>query len=248
MLTIIRAQAGAEEAHTRIPSVRVAIVDAMQSIAQMLYYYCHRHWGLDVVSFSHTGLQALEEIIFTNPDVVLLDISLPDIDGITLIRKINAALPATRIIVVSAICSDYQLYALSEVEIHGFLDKFSDGLLNLRQAIASVSQNGTYFSPHYLRASRRLRRSDKAFFKLLSDREQEVLLWIAQALSDEEIATQLNLSVSTAKTHRREIMHKLNLPNTPKLIRYGLELGLGIVEHHNGVSRTRTYQPGLSLR
>lgn len=242
MVTIREIQAEAEEAHPKIPSIRVAIVDAMQGTAQMLYHFCHLQWGLQVVSFSHTSMQAQEEIIVTKPDLILLDPELLDTNGIVLIRTINSALPAARVIVISAICRDYQLYGLSEVEIHGFVDKLTDGVLNLRQAIALVSRGGTYFSPRYLETSRRLRRSETAFFKLLSPREQEVLLWIAQSLSDDEIAVQLNLSVATAKTHRREIMRKLDVPNTPKLIRYGLELGIGVVETKNGISRVKTRQ------
>ena len=118
----------------------------------------------------------------------------------------------------------------------------TDGVLSIRRAIASISRGETYFSPGYLLASKRLRRSGTAFFKLLSARQQEILLWIAQSLTDEEIAAQLGLSVSTAKTHRREIMRKLDVSSTPKLIRYGLELGIGIVETKNGVTRIRTRQ------
>jgi two-component system response regulator NreC len=225
--TILQVLACADEAHTHISSIRVAIVEDMLGIAQMLFYFCQRHWGLNVVSLAHTGVHAFEGITRTKPDVILLGLGLPDADSVALAGRINTAVPDARIIVISGTCCDYHLYRLGEVEIHGFVDNAADGLLSLRQAIALVNRGETYFSPRYLQASRRLRRSETAYFKLLSKREQEVLLWIARALSDDEIADQLDISAATAKTHRREIMRKLNVPNTPKLIRYGLDLGMG---------------------
>jgi DNA-binding NarL/FixJ family response regulator len=212
------------------PKIRVAIVEDMEGLAQMLHYFCLNLWGFDVVSLTYNGSQAYEEIVRTEPDIVLLDLKLPDADGATLAEKINAAVPSSRIIVVSGTFCDYQLHRLSTVKIHGFVDKFSDRLLTLDQTINLVHSGGTYFSPRYINASRRQRHSDTAFFKLLTAREQETLFWISQSLSDTEIAEQLRLTASTVQTHRREIMRKLNIHSTPKLIRFGLEIGMGTVD------------------
>lgn len=225
---------------TRRSAIRVAIVDDMQLFADVLRQLCRDNWEMDVVAIASTGKQAYSDIVRTKPSIVLLDLGLPDIDGVTLAAKINEALPATKIIVVSGTWTDYRIHRLSTVNVHGFVDKFAESLIGLRRAIELVDQGGTYFSPRYLLSSRRLRRSDSFLFKRLSRREQEVLLWVAQALTDEEIAIQLDLAPATVQTHRREIMRKLDLHTTPKLVRYGLELGLGIVEVHHGVARIRT--------
>ncbi len=218
--------AGAEDIQPPLSAIRVAIVEDMQFLAETLGHLCSGCWGMDLVALAHTGNQGYADIVRTKPDVVLLDLGLPDIDGVTLAGKINAAVPTARIIVVSGSWNDYQIHRLRDVNLQGFVDKFAEGLMGLRRAIELVELGGTYYSPRYLLASCRLRRSETAFFKRLSLREQEVLLWAAQALSDEEIGVQLDLSTTTAQTHRREIMRKLNIHSTPKLIRYGMELGM----------------------
>ncbi len=245
MVSVNHSQPDGELAPTRAPSLRIAIVEAMQTTAQMLQYFCHQLWCFDVVAMAHTGANALEQLSLIKPEVILLDLFLPDMDGITFISAMIGLLPTARIIVMAPVCNDYQLHKLGNAAICGFVDRFTDGLGNLRQAITQVSLGETYFSLRYLQASRRLRGSDTAFFKLLSEREQEVLLWIVQSLSDDEIAAQLDVSVATAKTHRRKIMQKLDLPNTPKLIRYGFELGIGMIDFPNGTQRVRTFQPRL---
>ena len=224
-------------------AIRVAIVEDMQLFADVLRHLCRDNWEMDVVAIASTGAQAYADIVRIKPSVVLLDLGLPDIDGVTLAAKINEALPSTRIIVVSGTWTDYLIHRLSTVNFHGFVDKFAESLIGLRRAIELVVQGGTYFSPRYLLSSRRLRSAETFLFMRLSVREQEILLWIAQALTDEEIAIQLNLAPTTAQTHRREIMRKLDLHTTPKLVRYGMELGLCIVETHHGVTSIRTHEP-----
>ena len=88
-----------------------------------------------------------------------------------------------------------------------------------------------------------LRGSDTFYFNRLSRREQEVLVWVAQALTDDEIGMQLALAPSTVQTHRSENMRKLDLHTTPKLVRYGIELGLGIGEVYHGLKKIRTREP-----
>ena len=195
-------------------------------MAELLALICGETWGFNLVAVSHTGKQGYEEIVRTKPDVVLLDLGLPDISGVDLAAKINAAVPTARIIVVSGSWSGYMVHRLNEIKFQGFVDKGSDELTLMRRAIEIVHLGGTCFSPRFLLASRNLRHSKTAFFKRLSPREQEVLLWAAQTYSDEEIAVQLGISYYTAQTHRREIMRKLNIRSTPKLILYGMQLGI----------------------
>lgn len=239
------AQACADEVQSYLASTRVAIVEPLQEAAHMLYFFCKRHWGLEVVSLAHTGAQALADISISQAAIVIFNLDLPDADGIAVAKKLNLIAPKSRMLIVSSVCRDYQLHRLREINFQGYIDRLTGGLLRFRQAIALIDRGETYFSPSYLLACNRLRRSETAFFKLLSLRQQEILLWIAQSLSDEEIAAELGISVSTVKTHRREIMRKVNIPNTPKLIRYGLELGIGIVETNSGRCRTKTRQSSL---
>lgn len=215
-------------------ALRVAIVEDMQCFAQMLQEICLRYWDLAVITVSYDGASALGSIAQSQPDIVLLDLCLPDMDGISLAQKLNQAVPATRIIIVSGTCGDFQLHRLREVKIHGYLDKFTDVLKNLKAAVTLVYQGGYYFSPCYREAQRRLRQSRHAFFKLLSARQLAVLRLIAQALTDDEIADRLQLASTTVQTHRREIMHKLDIHSTPKLMHYAMELGIYSVKSKSG--------------
>lgn len=214
------------EPSSSLASIRIAIIEDMQCVADLFVFLCERQWGHTVVAVERTAACGYDALLRTRPDVVLLDLGLPDFDGITLAHKLNEALPSARIIVVSSLCNDYYLHRLRRVRIKGFIDKFGDGLSSLQQAIDQVYTGGTYFSPRFLTESQRLSKSQTSFFKLLSERELEVLLWIAQSLNDQEIAELLAISAATVQTHRREIMRKLGIHSAPKLMRYGWEHGM----------------------
>ena len=220
------ARSQADETLAHISSIRIAIVEDQQCFADLVVCLCEQHWKLQVIAVAATSAEAHRILRPARPDIVLLDLGLPDADGVSLAEHINAEIPSAKIIVMSSLCNDYFVHRLAAVTIKGFVDKFGDGLWSLRRAIADVQGGGTYFSPRYLRASKRLKQSQHAFFKLLSDREQEVLLRISQSLTDDEIAAQLNISITTAQTHRQKIMQKLDIHSTPKLIRLGYELGM----------------------
>ena len=168
-----------EQMHGTTKRVRVSIVDDMVFLAQTMAFLCQHRWGFDVVSVSHSGASATNDLIRAKPDVVLLDFELPDISGVALGAIVNAQLPLSRIVIVSGSWNDYQVHSVGKIKIHGFVDKFEDGDAPLRHSIELAAIGGSYFSPRYLRAVQRLRRSNTAFFKYLSNREQEVLHLVA---------------------------------------------------------------------
>jgi DNA-binding NarL/FixJ family response regulator len=114
---------------------------------------------------------------------------------------------------------------VEKLGLHGFIDKNLSVLDTLWAALCAIRRGQTFFSPAYLRA-KTARQADPLFFsKILSDRECAVLALIGRSLSDPEIALLLGISVRTAQTHRSNILHKLNVESTPKLISFAIEHG-----------------------
>jgi DNA-binding NarL/FixJ family response regulator len=206
--------------------VRLGIIEDYRSLADMLRDLCVRLWGFEVAFVAATGAAGIEQTLAHKPAVLLADLGLPDIDGVEVIARVCEKSPETKIIVLSSLCNDYTIHRLSEHKIHGFVDKISDGLPVLERAIDQVVRGHAFFSPHYHAVVHRLRRAPDSFHRILSEREQEILVWIGNALTDEEIGRLLTIAPRTVDTHRVAIMKKLDIHSTPLLIRYCTEMGL----------------------
>ncbi|QHI68942.1 response regulator transcription factor [Tichowtungia aerotolerans] len=159
------------------------------------------------------------------PQLVLLDIHIQGADGIETGQAIVNELPETHVILISGDCSPYNCYRISESGIRGFVDKMQP-LSELNEAIEQVMAGGSWFSASYEKTRRSFGKNPNAFFKILSAREQEVLLKVARGDNDDEIARHLNISRRTAETHRYNITKKLGLSDTSALRKYAIELGM----------------------
>lgn len=172
-----------------------------------------------------TANAALEHVRNFRPDLVLLDVVLTDGDGLQLAREL-AALPAPpRILLLSVRRDDAVLQAAHESYVAALLWKSNDVLTLLPDAIRTVAAGGRYFPAEVREALRKFRSDPAAYFKILSDRELELLPLLGNGLSDEEAAAQLGLKSSTVKTHRLSILAKLNLPSTARLIHWAIQRG-----------------------
>jgi len=208
-----------------IAAVRLVIIEDHQSTAEMLHLLCTAHWGLEVTKVADCGEDGLAAVTDTKPDLVLLDIGLPDMDGLTLLPRLRKASPSSKVIVTSSLFSDYVFGRLEGLTWEGLLDKFSDGIESLRGAIQVVRSGGRFVSPAVRRLMTRYQQSNNPFCRMLSDREKEVLVCIAHALTDEEVATRLVISVSTVHTHRKNLLRKLGQHSTPKLMNLAIRHG-----------------------
>jgi DNA-binding NarL/FixJ family response regulator len=210
---------------TAHPRLRIAIVEDHLMFREIIRKICTDDFGHEVVAEAADGNSALRLILGSSPDVVLLDISLPDMDGISVIEVLRKARSATRIIAITSAKGAYTLYRLERAGVDGFVDKGSNSLRDLREAIEAVGAGKRYFSAAFLKARKDRMANPFSFDKVLSDREREALSLIGLSLSDREIGARLKVAPKTAETFRTRLMHKLDLHSTPKLIRFAIENG-----------------------
>lgn len=210
--------------------MKIAIVEDHALIAELLANLCRREFKFEVVLAETHGKRALPAIRRLEPDIVLLDLMLPDMDGLKLAEAVLKDLPRTRVLALSSLRDPATLNRVHELGLHGFVDKREQNVRVLRQAIDLVSRGHGFFSPVYGEVIGRLRRDPKAFNRMLSNYEQNVLGLIGESKSDEEIARILRVKPLTAQARRRDIMRKLGIHNTPKLIQFALENGFSRVD------------------
>jgi DNA-binding NarL/FixJ family response regulator len=160
------------------------------------------------------------------PEIVLLDLRLPDGDGFGVAAELAAALARPRIIVVSARNDDVALWRIMrEPRFAGLVWKSGALREHLPVALAEVERGHRYLPPDVHDAMRRLRADPQAFFKILSDRELGLLPGLGRGLTDDELAAQAGVSALTVKSHRQHIMAKLGLHRTPDLIYWAIAHG-----------------------
>lgn len=159
------------------------------------------------------------------PDLVMLDLVLPDGEGIDLVPQIRELAPQAKIVGMSGHLSNYILHRLLEAKVDGFIDKGEQGVEVISEAITTVVNGGIYFSQTARQMQERMRADTFSFTKLLSNREMQLMIPFGEGLSDAEVSEKTGIKASTVRNHRQNIMTKLNLNSTRQLIRYAIENG-----------------------
>lgn len=182
-----------------------------------------------IIGEAANGRQAVELCQHLHPHIVVMDIHMPQLNGLEATRQILRMLPATKILILSASSDPVHLEELMMLKIAGYLLKQS-GLELLLAAIRAVHNGGTYFSPviaQYLeRQNSNLAEPGHRRAALLTSREAEVLQLIAEGKANKQTAAMLNLSVKTVEKHRQSLMKKLDIHDTAGLTRYAIDLGV----------------------
>lgn len=197
------------------------ILDGIQSILE-------RETGLCVVGRASNGMEAVERAVELRPDVVLMDVNMPGMDGVEATRRLLKAVPGTRVLVLSSYGHKELVLELLDLGAAGYLLKTShkDELLEALHAVAG----GTRYIAQELRAlmdlgDRFKDRCGEDRYGALSKREVEIVKFIVQEKTNQEIAEALFISIPTVETHRRNIMHKLDVRNTAGLVKYAVQRG-----------------------
>jgi len=206
-------------------SIRVLLADDHQIMRQGLKNLLERE-GFAVVAEASDGHEAIRLAEATHPDVVVLDLAMPGLNGVDAGRHITHASPRTRAILLTMHKEDaYVLQALNN-GINGYVLK-SQAAEDLVRAIREVTRGSMYRSPG---VSRAVVDAYRAKTDLppdpLSPREREVLQLVAEGKTTKEVAAILGVSVKTAESHRTRIMEKLNIHETASLVRYAIRRGL----------------------
>jgi DNA-binding NarL/FixJ family response regulator len=205
--------------------VNVLVIEDQTMVRELLALACNQALPRAKVKTAGTRAAALALARESPPDLVLLDLVLPDGDGLDVLPEIFAAAPAVRIIALSSHIDEFTLHRALASKVHGILDKNEQPVRILREAITEVLAGRQYISSYVQRLRASVRADPAAFDKILSDREQEVLRLIGEGMNNDQVAARLKISTSTAKNHRLNIMAKLDMHSTPQLIRYAIEKG-----------------------
>ncbi|MBM4371763.1 MAG: response regulator transcription factor [Deltaproteobacteria bacterium] len=178
-------------------------------------------WGeIEVVGEADCGVEALRMVRHLEPDLVLLDLSLPDMDGVELIHQILGLGGRTRVVVLSMHASPGYVRPALHAGAVGYLVKGAD-VADLQRALAAALRGETWLSPSVARAL-----LDPPSRGPLSLREEDVLRLVAQGKTSREIASILGISVKTVDNHRQNLMEKLGIHEIAGLTRYALKAGL----------------------
>lgn len=186
---------------------------------------------LQVLGEAQDGREAVALSIKLRPDVVLMDISMPLLNGLEATRQILKALPATKVLILSAHSEAAYVKNASEAGAFGFLLKETSAC-DISRAIRQVQEGEMFFSSQIsgilddirLRASYRTTMSNKK--TQLTSREVEVLQLIAEGETNKQIAAELAISIKTVEKHRQAVRDKLNIDNTASLTRYAISAGI----------------------
>lgn len=205
--------------------IRVAVIEDEIMVARMLEAWigCSRDFIL--VASAHDGKEGLAHCRRTNPDIALVDIVMPGMGGITLAEQLLDSLPNLKLIILSARLDPYCIHRIHHLKIPGYVDKSCSPDV-VTEAIHAVARGETYYTPNYRERLQYLLQDPDAFFKILSKREVEIMRHVATGLSVDDIAAEMNITSSTARTHQRNIRKKLNAHNTLDLLSYSRKHGM----------------------
>lgn len=207
---------------------RTAIIIEDQKLFADFLAGCFREWGITVLVNTTSGAEGLSSVNRLKPDLLLLDFSLPDIDGLEIARQLltDKQHSSMKVIGISSHRDPWTMLQVQKLGLHGFVDKMSQSADTLHEALISVMHGNVFYTSAVAESSARLRQDPNAFNRVLSDYEMKILSMIGHAMSDEEIATELGISPATMQSRRRDIMRKLDIHTTPKLIHYAIANGL----------------------
>jgi DNA-binding NarL/FixJ family response regulator len=185
-----------------------------------------------VVGEARTGQEAVAMARTLRPDVILMDIAMPVLNGLEATRQILAANPRAKVVILSAHSDDEYVERMNKAGVVGFLEKQTSAEI-LTKAILEVAKGHSFFSPAIAKRmadgktwSRDREGALKPGGSKLTSRESEVLQLVAEGSANKQVASQLGISIKTVEKHRQNLMDKLNIHDTAGLTRYAIAAGV----------------------
>jgi two-component system response regulator NreC len=211
--------------------IRILLADDHTVIRRGLRALLERQNGFVVVAEAADGREAVDAAAAVAPDVAVIDIGMPNLNGIEAATRIKEKRPETAVVILSMHADESYVLRALKSGARGYLLKDSpeEDLIN---AIHAVHQGKAFFSPEiskmlaedYMRQMRQ--RGVEDSYELLTPREREILQMLGEGNSNKDVATKLNLSLHTIETHRGNILEKLNLHSTAEMILYAVRKGI----------------------
>ena len=202
--------------------IRIIIVDDHPVVRQGLMHVLSECRDILVVDEADNAQEAISKITLNQYDIVLLDISLPDRDGLDVLKEIKRIKPRLPVLVLSVYSEEHYGYRAIRSGASGYLTKRS-APNELVKAVRKLSQGGRYISENLVdKMLYDIHYDSKPAYQALSNREYQVMLMIASGKAVSEIATELTLSVKTISTHRVHILSKLELKNNAEITCYAM--------------------------
>jgi two-component system response regulator NreC len=215
-------------------SLRILLADDHKITRQGLRSLLEKQQDMEVVAEAEDGRTAVRLVGELSPNVVIMDVTMPDLNGVEATRQIVSQSPDVKIIALSMHSDTLFVTEMLRSGASGYLLK-DCAFEELARAIHAVVAGKTYLSPSvsgvvvddYLH---RLSKADFSDSQVLTDREREVLQLLAEGKSTKQIALKLHISVKTVETHRRQMMNKLDIHTVAELTKYAIRKGLTSLE------------------
>lgn len=215
-------------------SIKILLADDHQITRQGLRSLLEKQADMKVVAEASDGRMAVDIVRRQSPDVVIMDVTMPDLNGVEATRQITADYKDVRVIALSMHSDTQFVSEMLKSGASGYLLK-DCAFEELTGAIRAVMAGGVYLSPaisgvvvdDYLH---RLTKSHPLNSDVLTDREREVLQLLAEGKSTKRIALKLHISIKTVETHRRQMMNKLDIHSVAELTKYAIRKGLTSLE------------------
>jgi two-component system response regulator NreC len=207
--------------------IRVFLVDDHTVVRQGLRRILESDDEIEIIGEAGDGRSAIELVQKLRPHVVVMDVAMPDLNGIEATRQILKRVEGTKVLVLSMHGDDVYVRQALKAGARGYLLKDSEDL-DLIKAVKALRGGGSFFSPPVSRVVLSGYLGDKVEGDIedsvarLTDREREVLQLIAEGKTNKEVAGVLSVSINTVETHRKHIMEKLDLHNTAELVRFAI--------------------------
>jgi DNA-binding NarL/FixJ family response regulator len=210
-----------------VSGIRVLLADDHALVRRGLHYLLERADGIQVAGEASDGREAVRLAEELRPDIVIMDIGMPNLNGVEATAQIVKKNPAIGVIILSMHADETYLVRALSAGAKGYLLKDS-AENDLIRAVHTVHAGKPFFSPaiaqtlleDYMRRLQQQSLQDS--YDLLTDREKEILQLLAEGKSNKEVATLLDLSLYTVETHRSNLMQKLNLHNTAEIVLYAV--------------------------
>lgn len=209
-------------------TVRILIADDHDLMRRGVRTLLEPHPGWEICGEATTGREAVAKAEELKPNIVILDIGMPDLNGVDAAKRIKKASPDTEVLIFSAHYSDQLIREILEAGVRGYIVK-SDSDRDLVIAVESLAKKKPFFTS---RATEVMLTSfsdggpkqdvSEPLRDRLTTREREIVQLLAEGKSSKEVASSLNISVKTAETHRANIMRKLQIHTVSELVRYAI--------------------------